>query len=122
MINNGNMFDELLAKTKKFTDKAGKKISETLDLSKMKIEIANITNAINADYKSLGECVYNAQNSGADISEEISVLTDKINIKQERLSELREQYEMFRKIKVCSFCGAKNPQEAQYCSSCGKEI
>ena len=103
--------------------KATEKTKKVLNISKLKIEMAERRNCINDKYKLIGKYVYDMYKGGekfeiediADWLEEIDALSSSIEECEERLHRAQDKI-------CCHYCKSKNESGSKFCSNCGKKI
>lgn len=117
-----DVFDNIISKANDFADFTGQKVGEMIDVSKIKISISNLKNSISKDYEEIGKYYYDQKINGNDNSALIDTLIEDINEKNEKLSELNEEYEQIKNIVICPNCNAKNESENSFCKKCGTKL
>lgn len=117
-----DIFDNIISKAKDLADMTGQKAGEIIDVSKIKISIADIKNAINKSYEEIGKYYYDQTVNNNDNSALIQTLIEDVNEKNQKLNELNEKYEQIKNIIICPNCKTKNESGSYYCSKCGEKI
>lgn len=116
------MLDDVIVNAKSAANVVGKKAAQLVDISKLRISVADLNNEISKQYESLGRAAYDAQKSGGDLSEEISERAKTIDDLNEQLNAVNEQLAAAREKLVCPNCGQENAQGSVYCSKCGQKL
>ena len=94
-------FEDVLYKAKTMAEAAGKKTSDMLEATRLKMEAAEIEKDISA---TVDECI---------------VKLDELNNK---LEEARDAISAYKKMQRCKQCGADNTDDAIYCKKCGAKL
>lgn len=116
-----------------FFNKLSKKASETYQMTKEKTtqisgelklrnKINENNNKIENIYAEIGKMVVEAHFKGEELNKE------EVTPKCEEIARIREENEKaeteilaLKKIKKCVNCGLELPEDAEFCSKCGKE-
>ena len=99
--------ERFISEIKNTADKVAKKSGELVELSKAKLNIANIKTDISSNYKILGELIYIAQR-------------DKTEVNPERLDEIISKIANgLMNKKLCPECSKTTDSDASFCSVCG---
>lgn len=115
--------DKFFSEIRNTADKVAKKSSELVEMSKVKLSMANTKSEIGTNFKILGELVYLSQKDGAEPdTKKIEETIAKINELYERLEELAEISSTLKKEKVCPNCTKSNPADALFCYGCGHKF
>lgn len=117
------MMEDLYIKVRDKVNELGKTTGKYVDISKLKIKIAECENDINIKLQKIGKMVFEQTQNGDAF--EASDVTDIINEIKD-LKKSKSDYEMkINKLKgkcVCNSCKSLNGYDAQYCSSCGNDL
>ncbi len=112
--------DNLFAGIKNTAGMVAKKSGELFELSKTKLNIANIKADINSNFKTLGEMLYISHKTSEELdSQKIEEILSSIDSLYEKLSDCNEVAAGLTNKKLCPSCNKKNDLEATFCSSCG---
>ena len=117
----GTIYD-ILNKAKSVAEAAGKKTSDFIELSKLRLEASDIEKDIASMLEGLGRLIYDARKSGDDISFVVDESFSKLDDRFEELKKLRIKIDEYGSRVRCSHCGAANADDAVYCKKCGKSI
>lgn len=116
------LLEDVMFNAKAAVNAVGQKAGQIVDVSKLRINAADLNNEISKRFESLGRVVYDArktENSSQDLIEEcIAVIEDLY----EQLDDLNEQIAVVKNRIKCKSCGYENVQEAVYCSRCGARL
>lgn len=115
-------FEDSYISAKSLFDTAVKKAGDSIEIQKIRIEIAKLQSAITSDYSKLGELYY-AELKGAQKDEEaVNTVVSEIELKKQKLEEQNVKLAEARNSIVCEKCGRANSYDARFCSGCGSEI
>lgn len=115
---------EILAKFKRGVSGTGAKVKGLVDVSKLKIRVAQKEDLIEEEYKQIGKLVYqNWRKSGSPQEQEAGVaeICQRINGVREEIDELNNRINEAKGIKECS-CGELVSLETKFCPECGRKI
>ena len=113
--------DKIFADIKNSVGSAVKKSGELVEITKVKLAIADTKNEIKSKLAALGEEVYFAQKndlspeSAAELIGELDELYAILEAQEAKLATLKKQ-------KVCPNCDAPSDSEAVFCSRCGSKF
>lgn len=103
---------------------AGKDVSQKAkdvsEVAKLKLDIRSKEDFVEKQYAALGKIYYEKQKDQADSEE-----AEQFFLIGEALEEIKRMKEGVMKLQgaaKCPGCGAKVPETASYCSSCGTKI
>lgn len=115
-------FDKTVQKAKSAFDIAVNKTGEFVNVSKLKISVANLNNKLEKAYATLGKIQFN-KFKDADI-EDVEVSDAVIEIKHIR-SEIKQLLKEIDSIEgkiTCPKCGCKAPAKSSFCNKCGERF
>ena len=115
-------FEEILNKARAGAEKVGQKTSDFVEITRMKMDIAEIEKEIAATYEGLGRLVYDAEKSGQDSTEMVQACIENIDELQADVDEIRDRLYAFKHMKKCASCGAINDEDADFCNKCGAAL
>ncbi len=115
-------FNKAKDKAKDVADVAGKKTTELVNLSKLKLQELQIGRKIRSLYEQLGRATYQLHKNSFENEELISSLEEEIAEQLHAQSEVDEKLCDMKNQVSCPCCHAKNSKEAVYCSSCGNQL
>lgn len=119
-------FEDSCITAKSILDTAVKKAGDTIDIQKLKIEIAKVQSSIDDDCAELGRFYYNSikdkNSENGENDEAAAKLVDVIDRKKQALAELKQKLNIMKHTKTCEECGTVNGKEAAYCNGCGKKL
>jgi ribosomal protein L40E len=116
------MFDDVLVNAKSAANAVGRKASELVDLSKLRLSAADLNGEISQRFQALGRDVYSAHKSGIDPSAAIESASADISDLLEQLEAVNAQLAAAHAKVVCGYCGQENPQDAAFCTKCGHKL
>ena len=117
------VFEDLYIKARSKIYKFSKKAGKYLDISKLKIKLAECENDINIKYQKIGEIIYNKiENSESlDKCDIIEFVNDINDLKKEQ-EDYKNKINSLKGKCICKFCNSLNGSDAQFCSSCGNNL
>lgn len=116
-----------------FFNKLSKKASETYQITKekttqisgelkLKNRISENKSKIESIYTEIGKMVVEANLKNEEVSkEEVLPRCEEIARIKEEIEKAETEILALKKIKKCICCGLELPEEAEFCSKCGKE-
>jgi ABC-type transporter Mla subunit MlaD len=116
------LFEDVVVNAKSAVNVVGKKAGQFVDISKLRINAADLNNEISKRYESLGRTVYEAKKTDNDSSDLVSECIAAIDDLYEQLDAVNEQLVAMKARFVCKNCGEENLQSAIYCSKCGHKL
>ena len=115
-------FDGLINKAKTIASATGKKATEIVEVSKMKLQVVQINNDIDKLYKKIGELTYGKIKNNINSDEQINGISNQIDELFEQISELNAKISEAEQTVKCTNCGALNSKDSIFCSRCGKSL
>ena len=115
-------FEDVVSKAKTVAGAAGKKTSDFIEVTRLKIEVAELEKNITSALEGLGRLVYDARKSGEDVSSMVEECVVSIDEYKEKIDLLRDKIDSYRYTVHCKNCGASNPNDATFCKKCGATI
>ena len=109
------LFENAVNTAKSAAKNVGKKAEEVLDLSRNKLNIAELENKLNDSYAALGMLYYNYLENGTTDPGREQELVHEIDEANAAINELRNRV-------TCPACAAANAPEAVFCSQCGARL
>lgn len=116
------LFEDVVVNAKSAVNVVGKKAGQIVDVSKLRINAADLNNEISKHYESLGRTIYEAKKTDNDSSDLVSECITAIDDLYEQLDAVNEQLVAMRAKLLCKNCGQENPQDSDYCSKCGHKL
>ena len=114
-------FDDALGKVKNVADAAGKKTTDLVEFSKLKLALTDLNEEINRGYMRLGKITYE-RNTREGADEEAAAIIGEIDGLQEKLASIHDRILAIKNVVRCAECGAINPRQAVFCNQCGAMI
>jgi ribosomal protein L40E len=115
-------FEDVLYRAKTVAESAGKKTSDFVEITKLKMDAAETEKDIASTLEGLGRLVYDGKKAGEDVSamvDECIVKVDELNV---QLQAIRDKIFEYKNSIRCKTCGAINPDDAIYCKKCGAKL
>lgn len=114
--------DDLLIKAKDFASAAGSKAQEMAELTKLRLQAAQLRSDLDANYLKMGEIVYELKKADTENEDLIAMCIAEIDAQHKELEELNQKIDDLKNEVKCPECMASNPKEALYCSRCGSAL
>lgn len=116
------LLDDVIVNAKSAANVVGKKASQFVDISKLRISAADLNNEISKRFESMGRAVYEAKKTENDASDLIAESVKAIDDLYEQLDAVNAQMAAAREKLICSNCGEENSQGSVYCCKCGHKL
>lgn len=116
------LLDDVIVNAKSAANIVGKKATQLVDISKLRISAADLNNEISKRFESLGRAVYEARKTENDPSDLVAESVAAIDDLYEQLDAVNAQMASAREKTVCSVCGQENPQGSVFCCKCGHKL
>lgn len=114
--------DDLLIKAKDLASAAGNKAQEMAELTKLRLQAAQLRSDLDANYLKMGEIVYELKKADTENEDLIAMCIAEIDAQHKELEELNQKIDDLKNEVKCPECMASNPKEALYCSRCGAAL
>lgn len=116
------LFEDVVINAKSAVDVVGKKAGQIVDISKLRINAADLNNEINKRFEALGRVVYDTKKTDNDSTDLVAECVAAIDELYEQLDAVNEQLLATSKKFICKNCGEENRQGSVYCNRCGKKL
>lgn len=116
------LFEDVVVNAKTAVNVVGKKASQIVDISKLRISAADLNNEISKQYEAIGRTVYEAKKTGNDTSDLIAESVAAIDDLYEQLDAVNGLLASARAKMVCKNCGQENAQGSVFCCKCGQKL
>ena len=114
--------EKFISDLKNTVNTAVKKSGELVELTKLKVAIADTKNAIRNRFESLGELAYLAAKGEDTPASDAESLVADISELKATLSEQEAKAAELTNKKICSQCGKMAADDAAFCPSCGNPL
>lgn len=114
--------DDLLIKAKDLANAAGNKAQEMAELTKLRLQAAQLRSDLDANYLKMGEIVYELKKADTENEDLIAMCIAEIDAQHRELEELNQKIDDLKNEVKCPECMASNPKDALYCSRCGAAL
>ena len=115
-------FEEVLYKAKEMAEAAGKKTADFVEVTRLKMNAAEIEKDIAVTFEGLGRLIYDGRKDEQDVSSMVDECILKVDELQARLDEVRNKIYEYQKVVRCQKCGTVNTDDSAYCKRCGARI
>lgn len=116
------IFEDMLSRAKVLAEVAGKKTSEVVETTKVKMEISQIQREVASLYEGLGRLVYDGRKSGESVEEMIDACVAHLDEQNAYLEELHDRLLEGKSAVRCAACGSVNDDTARFCNHCGQAL
>ena len=116
------ILDDVVINAKSAAEAVGKKASQFMDASKLRISAAELSAGISKQYEALGQLVFEAYRDKLAGEEELSVILSEIDELQAQHAAVTKELNDKQNKVVCPTCGKRSPNTVQYCSNCGTKL
>mgnify|MGYP000892613544 FL=1 len=116
------LFEDVVINAKSAADVVGKKAEKFIDVSKLRINAADVNNEISKQFEALGRVVYDAKKTDNLSDELLDESVKTIDELYEQLDAINNQLSASSNKIICKKCGAENVSDATYCSKCGNKL
>lgn len=116
------ILDDVVINAKSAAEAVSKKAGQIVDVSKLRINVAELNAEISKRYEALGEYVYeNCREALAEDAEAVGKMAELDELSAQKDAVTKELVDKQNKV-VCPTCGKQSPITAQYCSNCGTKL
>ena len=116
------ILDDVVINAKSAAEAVGKKAGQIVDVSKLRINVAELNTEISKRYEALGEYVYETcREQLAEDAEAVGKMAELDELVNQRNAVTKELVDKQNKV-VCPTCGKQSPSTALYCSNCGAKL
>ncbi|MCH4240227.1 MAG: zinc ribbon domain-containing protein [Oscillospiraceae bacterium] len=116
------LFEDVMINAKNAASVVGEKAGQLVDISKLRINAADLNNEIGKRFEALGRVVYDSHKTGSTSDELVDECVDAIDELYEQLDAVNEQLAAKRSHITCKECGQENPVGAAFCIKCGAKL
>ena len=106
------IFDDVVVNAKSAAQTVGKMAGQFVDMSKLRINMAELN----------GEIIYEAKKAGSADEAELADQIAGIDDLYAQLSAVSAQYASMQDKVTCPACGKKMPTDSMFCSHCGAKL
>ncbi len=114
--------DDVLNKARGVLDSAYKKTEKAVNVSKQKMDISSMRQAIARRYEKLGREVIKEFDDETDLPAEIASIVADIREREQILKLAEEELGESSGKTACPSCGIKNRAGAKFCNGCGAAL
>ena len=116
------IFDDVVVNAKSAAQTVGKMAGQFVDMSKLRINMAELNGEITKRYQGLGRFIYEAKKAGSADEAELADQIAGIDDLYAQLSAVSAQYASMQDKVTCPACGKKMPTDSMFCSHCGAKL
>lgn len=115
-------FDDVVSKAKSMAETAGKMTSEFIEVTRLKIDAAEIEKDISSILEGLGRLIYDGRKAEQDVDALVDDCIAKVDERNAELEEVRAKIDEYQNKIRCKNCGVLNAEDAVYCKKCGEKL
>ncbi len=115
-------FEDFWNLTKETAEKVGRKTSDFVDVTKLRMELSSVEKELSVTLEGLGRVVYDSRKSGEDATDMILACIEHVDELMEQRDDLRHKIDVYKNVRRCASCGVNNPEEADFCQKCGTKL
>ena len=116
------VFEEVVINAKTAAATVGKKAERLVDISKLRLNAAELESEITKKYEAFGRFVYDSVKSDTSVKGLLEEHVEEIDALYQKLDEVNEKINSLRKKAPCPVCGCQNDENALFCSHCGVKL
>lgn len=102
--------------------KVSRASKDLIDVSRLKLNSAELSGDITKQFEALGRLVYDAKKDGTDVNDMVNACVKNIDAMYKRQKDIKDKIADTMKRRRCASCGAVNTKDAIYCSRCGRRM
>ena len=116
------ILDDVVINAKSAAEAVGIKAGQLVDMSKLRINVAELNAEISKRYEALGEYVYETcRETLAEDAEAVGKMAEIDELKAQLAAVAKELGDKQNKV-CCPNCGKQSPQGTPFCSNCGTKL
>ncbi len=115
-------FDDVMENARNAAQAAGKKIGETADITKLKLQAVSIRGDMKRIYESLGKDMYKMIKNGKLAKDGYEAETEKLDELSNQLSMTLKLIDKAKGSIKCPVCGQSCSHDSIYCKKCGSKL
>lgn len=116
------ILDDVVINAKSAAKAVGDGANKVMNISKLRIQIAELNNELSTRYELLGEYVCaNCREAFAENAEVVGKIAEIDELTAQMAAVTKELNDKQNKA-VCPSCGKHSPSNAQFCSNCGTKL
>lgn len=115
-------FDKTVKKAKDMFEIACKKTGETVNIQKLRFNLAAAKKNLNEAYAAFGEYIFSKNNFSENVDETTVKLCGSIKENLAEVEKLNNEIANASAKSFCQKCGAGLPINSKFCPSCGEKL
>lgn len=116
------LLDDVLVTARDVVAISAEKTVEFVEMTKLKMAIATVKRDIARTMEGLGRLVYDAKQTGADITDLVDQACHRVDQLSKKQRHLEQQLCAYRRASICDQCDAINDEDAHFCKGCGSTL
>lgn len=115
-------WEDIYCKAKSAAQTAGKKTCDMVELTKLRLSLAEARRDLARLFEKLGRLAFLEKQTEADVANDIQNTMEHIKQQQQTIAKLQATIDMYKKGRRCSGCDTFNTDDAAYCKKCGQAL
>jgi hypothetical protein len=116
------VLEDVVMNAKSAATTVGKHAERLVDISKLRVNAAELNGEIAKKYEALGRLVYDSVKADARPEGLVDEYVEAIDVLCKKLDEVNEKINILRNKTACPICGEQNAEGAIFCSHCGVKL
>lgn len=117
-----SLFDDVIVNAAAAVDAVGKKASQVVDRSKVRVSSAELKNKISAQFETLGRYVYDTHATGNTDQGVVNQYIAEITVLINELKTLQDALTTASGKIICPRCCCSNSYDSLFCKKCGATL
>ena len=101
---------------------AAKKSTEIVEITKLKVAVAEEMSAIDKIFRSIGEAIYETYKTGEEADFSFEAKCGALDEAYEKVDDLNARIAELKNTKICPTCKKHMEKDALFCSVCGERF
>ncbi len=114
-------FEDVLSCAKSVAQTAGRKTEEIVELTKLRVKIADLRRETAALYEGLGRLIYDSRTANEPVDDMVEACVEQLKELEAQIVKLEDRVMESKNVVRCS-CGCLNVNTATFCNQCGKKL
>ena len=116
------ILDDVVINAKSAAEAVGKKASQFVDASKLRIAAAELSADISKQYEALGQLVHENYREKLAGDEALNLILSEIDELKEQHAVITKELNDKQNKVVCPTCGKRSSNTVKFCSNCGTQL
>lgn len=116
------VLEDVVINAKSAATTVGKRAERLVDISRLRVNAAELNGEIAKKYEALGRLVYDSVKADASADGLVDEYVEAIDALCQKLDEVNDKINVLRNKTACPVCGEQNAEGALFCSHCGVKL